>query len=175
MERRVAKKCDDHFAYLKNDIKIWLEEHNSTLVDNEGKPLMSEFLQYVYDYTPVQLTKEDFQKRKRVKNHVPHCERCLAKRASEEQCSRRKKIDSDFCGTHIKGTPHGIFNTSNPKEETISKVEVWVQEIKGIHYYIDAYNNIYNPEDIIENKTNPSVVAKYEKNGEAYSIPELGL
>ena len=50
MERRVAKKCDDHFTDLKNNIKKWLEEHEGTVVGKDNKPLMSEFLQYVYDY-----------------------------------------------------------------------------------------------------------------------------
>ena len=175
MERRVTKKFDDHLTDFKNNIKSWLDDHQGIIVNDTSTPLTSEFLQYIYDYSTLQLTKEDFQKRKRVKNHVPHCDRCLAKRANDEQCTRRKKDDSDFCGTHIKGTPHGIFDSSQPKEDSVNKVEVWIQEIKGIHYYIDAHNNIYDPEDIIENKKNPSVVAKYERIDNTYSIPNLGL
>ena len=38
---------------------------------------------------------------------VPSSERCMAKRANGEQCTRRKKQDSCYCGTHTKGTPHG--------------------------------------------------------------------
>ena len=33
--------------------------------------------------------------------------------------------------------------------------------------------NVYDTEDIISNQKNPRVIAKYEKNGEEYSIPEL--
>ena len=57
--------------------------------------------------------KEDFIKRKRIKNIVPNYERCIAKRANGEQCTRRNKNGEQFCGTHIKGTPHGIIDINN--------------------------------------------------------------
>ena len=40
---------------------------------------------------------------------VPSSEKCNAKRANGTQCTRRKKQDSCYCGTHIKGTPHGTI------------------------------------------------------------------
>jgi hypothetical protein len=55
----------------------------------------------------------------------------------------------------------------------LKKVEVWAQDIKGIIYYIDKSNNVYKAEDIMSNKKNPSVIAKYEKNGDDYTIPGL--
>jgi hypothetical protein len=41
-------------------------------------------------------------------------------------------------------------------------VEVWIQEIKGIVYYVDANKNVYDPEDILANKINPRVIMKLE-------------
>ena len=55
------------------------------------------------------------------------------------------------------------------------KVEVWAQDIKGIIYYIDKIGNVYQVEDIIVNKINPKVIAKYIKNGDNYSIPEFNI
>ena len=57
------------------------------LEQTQGK----ELLQYIYDYSIIEITKMDLQKRKRVKNSVPFCERCCALRANNEQCTRRKK------------------------------------------------------------------------------------
>jgi hypothetical protein len=113
-------------------------------------------------------------KRKRVKNAVNLNDRCCAKRASEEQCTRRKKEGYEYCGTHLKGTPHGICDkdASSDKQHG-QKVEVWVQDIQGIVYYIDKNYNVYQAEDIIVNKQNPKVIAKYVKNGENYFIPEF--
>jgi hypothetical protein len=44
------------------------------------------------------------------------------------------------------------------------KKEVWVEEIGGIMYYLDNNNNVYNAEDIMSNRTNPKIIAKWEKN-----------
>jgi hypothetical protein len=51
---------------------------------------------------------------------------------------------------------------------------VWLEDIKGILHYIDKHGNVYKNEDIIENKKNPKIIAKYDRaltNGEwVYSI-----
>lgn len=171
MERRIGKKCDNHVQEFKTSIKKWLD--NTEFSKN---PQYSDFLKFLYDYEGINLEKEDFQKRKRVKNMVPHFDRCIANRANAEQCTRRKQPDSDYCGTHIKGTPHGKISIDNNVKPIMSKIEVFVQEIKGINYYIDKNGNVYSTEDIISNSKNPSIVAKYEKksNGD-YFIPALGL
>jgi hypothetical protein len=54
-------------------------------------------------------------------------------------------------------------------------MEVFAEEIKGIVYYIDHFNNVYKTEDIMEAKENPKIVAKYVKTETGYSIPEFGL
>ena len=107
-----------------------------------------------------------------IKMMVPVYERCCAKRASGEQCTRRKKDESPYCGTHVKGTPHGIISDTEPVNP-FSNIEVSAIDIKGIIYYLDQKGNVYNTEDVISNKKNPRIIAKYEKNGEKYSIPEL--
>lgn len=183
MERRIVNKVDTYQVNFKNAIKEWLSENKCNTINKNGDDKSSDFLQFVYDYAGIGITKEDFQKRKRVKNQVPHCDRCIAKKAEgDKQCTRRKK-DESFCGTHIKGTPHGVIALKNMEETdanpiTTQKVEVWVQEIKGINYYIDAVNNVYKSEDIISNKTSPSIVAKWaltEGESGIYTIPEFNI
>ena len=45
---------------------------------------------------------------RRVWKIIPPGERCCGLRANGQQCTRRKKEGQDkYCGTHIKGTPHG--------------------------------------------------------------------
>ena len=169
MERRLQKKLETHQLSFKDNIKEWVVVNLSN-VDNDN---ISKLLTFIYDYPNLCLTKEDFQKRKRVKNTVPQFERCTAKRANGEQCTRRKKDGSCFCGTHIKGTPHGVVDDSNAPSQQVKKVEVWVQEIKGINYYIDSDKNVYLPEDIISNSKSPRVIGQWEKNDEEYSIPNI--
>ena len=136
---------------------------------------INQLIQYIYDQDSLSFNKEDFQKRKRVKNVVPLFDRCCAKRASCEQCTRRKKNGSEYCGTHVKGTPHGIVQSQEESKNTTQKIEVYAKDIQGIVYYIDSNNNVYQTEDIIKNKINPKIIAKYVRNGEHFSIPEFNI
>ena len=173
MERSINKRIESHQVAFKNDIKGWLEKNKAT-VASRGTDLTSEFLKFVYDYGGIAFTREDLVKRKRVKNAVPHYELCIAKRANGEQCTRRRKNSTaTYCGTHEKGQPHGVIEVNpDEKPKAATKVEVWVEQIQGINYYIDAEQNVYLHEDILANKPNPSVIAKWDKkaNG-AYYIP----
>ena len=170
MEKRLNKKLGGYVASFKENIKE--KAFQMELTKSEQ---VNQLLQYIYDYEGLVFNKEDFQKRKRVKNFVPIFDRCCAKRASNEQCTRRKKEGLNFCGTHIKGTPHGIINTQNENLVNTQKIEVWAQDIQCIIYYIDKNNNVYQPEDVVCNKSNPKIIAKYVKNGEHFSIPEFNI
>lgn len=171
MERRINKKIENYISLLKDDIKNKTNELGLSQDSN-----VNQLLQYIFDYERLTLNKDDFMKRKRVKNAVHLFDRCIAKRANGEQCTRRKKdANCEFCGTHLKGTPHGICSVEDNVKNDEQKIEVWVQDIQGIVYYIDKNNNVYQTEDIIQRKKNPKIIAKYIKNGDSYSIPEFNL
>ena len=168
MEKRINQKTRTYLQQFKNDIKEFVTEKQQCLTKEEANTL----LQFVYDYQPLEFSKTDFQKRKRVKNVVPYYERCCALRANKEQCTRRRKDGSRFCGTHIKGVPHGEINKTTQKP-THTKKTVKAQDIKGIIYYIDDEGNVYDPHDVMNNVVDPKIIAKYiEKDGK-YSIPAL--
>ena len=120
----------------------------------------ADLMTMVMGYEKFKLCSDDLVKRKRVKNVVPLFDRCVAKRANGEQCTRRKKEGEGYCGTHTKGRPHGSVNETPENVVTNKKVEVWIQEIKGIVYYVDADHNVYDPEDILLNKINPKIIMK---------------
>jgi isopropylmalate/homocitrate/citramalate synthase len=170
MERRLNKKTETYITSFKDNIR-----EKATQIGIIKNEQVNQLIQYIYDYDRLSFNKEDFQKRKRVKNFVPIFDRCCAKRASNEQCTRRKKEGSEYCGTHMKGTPHGVMDNQGEVKTNTQKVEVWAQDIQGIVYYIDKANNVYQAEDIVGNKTNPKIIAKYLKVGEVYSIPEFNI
>jgi hypothetical protein len=170
MEKRINKKIEVYIGELKDNIREKATELG--LIGNEQN---NKLLQYILDYERLALGKDDFQKRKRVKNVVPFFDRCCAKRASNEQCTRRKKEGEEYCGTHMKGTPHGMVEAGEESKPNTQKIEVWAQDIKGIIYYIDKFGNVYQAEDIVANKPNPIVIAKYVKNGDVFSIPAFGI
>ena len=170
MERRLNRKIEEYVTDFKQSV---LSKAQQLGLNND--PNLAALVKYVYDFDRLVLTKEDFMKRKRVKNAVHLADRCCAKRASCEQCTRRKKEGFEYCGTHLKGTPHGICETGDNDKPSGQKIEVWVQDIQGIVYYIDKNFNVYQTEDIYTNKVNPKIIAKYIKIGENYSIPEFNM
>lgn len=170
MEKRLNQRIEKYLTDFKDGLKtkiMSLEFNNNSKVN--------ELLEYVYDYDRLVLLREDFVKRKRIKNSIPILNRCNAKRANGEQCTRRRTPNCEFCGTHSKGTPHGLMMNDDSDKKTVEKIEVFAQDIKGIVYYIDKYNNVYKTEDILLETQNPKIIAKYVKHGDNYTIPEFGL
>jgi hypothetical protein len=184
MERRINKTIETHQGEFKEKIKTTILNNLTALksvhpnIDSFDEYFMN-ILQFIYDYENLELSEQDFVKRKRVKNKIPIIDQCIAKRANGEQCSRRKKDGSTFCGTHIKGTPHGIVDNSDTinalnHNDTNKKVEVWLEDIGGIMFYIDNVGNIYDYNEVNSNKVNPKIINKYKKEFidgvETYSI-----
>jgi len=163
MEKRIKKKFGDYIKEYKNEIK------DKILGLDYDKDKLMEVIQFVYDYDDIIIGDNDFMKRKRTKNMVPLHERCIALRANGEQCTRRKRDDCDFCGTHVKGSPNGTCG-NDKNIVTKKKIEIWTQEIKGILYYIDNEGNVYDMDDIMRNEPSPKVVMKYEKDGDDYKL-----
>jgi hypothetical protein len=106
MEKRINDKILVYVDNMKSSIKSYIEDNDKMLFDDK-----SELVKFVYDLDRLQITKEDFAKRKRSKSVVPYYNRCIAKKACGEQCTRKKQTDSEFCGTHDKNRPHGVINS----------------------------------------------------------------
>ena len=165
MERRLNKKVVDYICCFKDSIVNDIQ----TIMKHSPDDFQQQLINKIYNYPSINIDKDDFAKRKRVKNSVPVFERCCAKRASGEQCTRRKKDNEMFCGTHIKGTPHGHMDDVNG-ENVQKKVEVFVVEMNGIAYYVDNSGNVYSPEDVMSNKDSPRVIAKYSLDAGVYTL-----
>ena len=179
MEKRINKKIEVYLTQFKEQISTKLNQinnENQLSANDEFKTRMNEMVEFVYEYPRLVLQKDDLSKRKRIKNSIPDLNRCNAKRANDEQCTRRRKEGCEFCGTHAKGTPNGLIHASAENAvHSIQKMEVFAQDICGIVYYIDTRNNVYKTEDILSEKQNPAIIAKYVVDNDKYSIPSLGL
>jgi hypothetical protein len=172
MERRINKKIETYVSDFKNQIR---EKAISLNFQGDEKEKINELLEFIFEYERLVLEKDDVTKRKRIKNAIPTLNRCNAKRASGEQCTRRRKEGCEFCGTHAKGTPNGLIHLDDNENMNLKKMEVFAQEIRGILYYIDPFQNVYNTEDIMMNKENPAIIAKYENVNGVYTIKLLDL
>jgi hypothetical protein len=173
MEKRISKKVEDYLSAFKQDIKKIMIDYN--LHDSDHGKLL---LQSILDKPNLTFTPEDFIKRQRAKNTVNILERCSAKRANGELCSRKKKKNSIFCGTHCKGTPYGSIDNPNPNPDDTTpstttsppqqKINIYTIEIQGIIYYIDDNHNAYSMEDILLNKNNPQIIGTIHKDNKTF-------
>lgn len=195
MEKRINKKIEQYIVQFKDDIRNKINSLNqqklevgskypiaspdvTNYIDNMDQTQecrkFSELIEYIYEYEKLTLTNDDFIKRKRLKNSIPNMNRCTAKLANGEQCTRRRKKDCEYCGTHYKGLPHGLMDPNeNPNSSNKKTIDIFTEDILGIIYYMDKYNNIYNVTDVLECKENPQIIGKYSKNGSEYKITYL--
>jgi hypothetical protein len=169
MEQKIKTRINDYLSQYKNDIKKWIDTNNIQVNSENGESCKSKFLDYMFDYQSIELSKQDFQKRTRAKNNIPNYERCCALRLNGERCTRKKK-NEEFCGTHIKGIPYGSIEEK--QATTNLKVDIWIEEIKGINQWIDSNHNVYSTEDISQSVKQPRVISKWSKNekGEYYIV-----
>ena len=168
MEKRVEVKVSSYLNQFKDDIKNKMSELE--LIETSDSKY-SDLLRYIFDYQSLSWEKEDFTRRKRVKNTVPAIDRCMAKRANGEQCTRRRKEGCQYCGTHSKGTPHGEYEVISNQESQNKIIELTVQDINGIMYYVDNEDNVYNQSHVLSNKINPERIGKrITNNNGTYSI-----
>jgi len=153
MEKQLNKQIEAYLVQFKNDIRQKIAESKF-----EEKQKINDLLEFIYEYKRLQLEKEDVVKRKRVKNAIPNANRCIGKLANGNQCTRRKRKDCDFCGTHVKGIPNGCIQVDACGECNLKSVEVHAREFNGIVYYVDQLNRVYKTEDVLSEKQNPQII-----------------
>ena len=136
MERKISGKIDTYIIDLKDALSSKIRElgtaasaaaaseSNGNTTDGSASSsgttidqLCKQLTKFVYEYEKLKLTKEDFMKRKRVKNMVPIQQRCLAKRANGEQCTRKKKRDA-ITAERTQKASHAVSWTMKRMEET---------------------------------------------------------
>lgn len=171
MEKSINDKIQDSVKVFKSDFRIFMEKSKQQQQNQEYDIMCSHIIDFVNNYDIATVSKEDFVKRKRLKNVVPYYGRCIAKIANNEQCTRRKKTDNMYCGTHLKGLPHGVIHTYDLNVNEYKKITVTAKDIKGIFYYIDENSNVYDTNDIMNGTKNPKIVAHYEIINGEYHIP----
>lgn len=154
MENRVNRIVESYFTDFKDEMRNLI---NQLKFDNNDKTTLLEFL---YNYKKLEITKECITKRKRVKNVLPVNDRCVACRANGEQCTRRRKDENEYCGTHVKNRPYGIITNMTNSQNTVS-ISLRVEEVNGIVYHVDELNNVYDNEDIINKVSMPRIIGKF--------------
>tara|TARA_B100001540_G_scaffold313696_1_gene337110 strand:+ start:420 stop:941 length:522 start_codon:yes stop_codon:yes gene_type:complete len=158
MNKRIETIIQDYVSTFKTDIlNIIMQDRTNDINSQETIDKLCELIKTYQDLT---ITESDLKK-KRSRNTIPACERCNALRANGDQCTRRKKTNSMFCGTHSKGTPNGIYNNTDKESDCYEKREIEVVEYKGIPYYSDKQNRIYSHHDILQKIDSPTIIGEF--------------
>lgn len=103
---------------------------------------------------------------------IPPNQRCIARKSTTDQCTRRKNKISCFCGIHSKVQPFGFCKDSLDNDCIMRIIVLYTQDINGIIYHLDEFLNIYNTEDVINNKQNPRIIGRAIRVNDAY-VPFL--
>jgi hypothetical protein len=175
MEQQLNRKFEEYIIKFKENIKTKLFE-----IEGIDIHKASEFMEYIYDYERLVFTKDDL-KNKKSKNKISDCddnplsttsnntsneskktEKCIAILPSGQQCNKKKKKGLNYCTCHsdmlIKADSS---NVTEDKNDNINIIDIFTENIGGIIYYIDKYNNVYNTEDIMNDMRNPRIIARY--------------
>ena len=143
MENRIKKKVTLYVNSFKDNVMAKINPE----IEGNG-----ELINFISAYPRLTFIEDDFSKRKRIKNHVPEYDRCAACRADGAQCTRRKKEGDMYCGTHLKGTPHGEVKQNT--ENNLTKIELQVKnDIHGIYHYVDNNKKQYPAEKVLNSVT----------------------
>ena len=161
MEKNIRSKVSSYESEFKDNLKQWLIDNDASIICGNTTDRTNDFIQHLSDFPRLELNTNDFQKRKRIKNSVPDYNRCIAMKCNGERCSRKQKgEDTQFCGTHIKGAPHGTF-TTNQEINKKKQINLWLQDFMGVSRYIDNNENVYSTHDIINKVNPPRIIGKY--------------
>jgi len=142
MEKRVEVKVSSYLNQFKDNVKNKMTELG--LIETNCDSKYSELLRFIFDYQSLSWDKDDF--------------------------TRRRKDGCLYCGTHSKGTPHGEYEGTSNEVCQNKIIELTVQDINGIMYYVDSEDNVYNQSHVLSNKINPECIGKRKNNNGTYSI-----
>jgi len=195
MERKISLNVASYISKFKEDIKMkmfqlqLLDEttlHDEKLLNDKIEEKLDQtdslnqnmcyiLLQYIYDYDNFEITKDLLEKKNRKIKQINYNNRCCALKMDGNRCSRSKRDNSDYCGTHNKiniqhtqaiQTPQSQIQEALPQCDTSAvdndKIELKMIEVEGIVHYIDSENNIYRMEDILSKNTNPAKIGRID-------------
>lgn len=112
------------------------------------------------------------QKRKRKKNkQLALNELCMARKADNAQCTRRRKDDSEYCGKHCNNLKFGRIDDEDKYSNNEDFIKCSPEEISGKEYLVDNNTNIVYSYDF----ENPKIVGKKNSEGLLVLLSDIKL
>ena len=118
----------------------------------DKEKLISKYIGDVSDISEIL----DDKKKKRKKNKVLNSEElCMAKKADNNQCTRRRKPNCDYCGKHQNNLKFGRIDDEEKFNDNSKYIRTLHERIGGEDYLIDDNNILYTFD-----KENPTVLGR---------------
>ena len=116
-------------------------------------------------YTKMDIKLDSLPKKNKKKNKKNvYLNLCIARKQDGNQCTRRNKGLSDYCGKHIKNNKYGrIDDNSNIVDKLANDdnyVMTWKESFDGKEYLVDSNNIVYTT-----NINSPIIIGKKISNG----------
>ncbi len=177
LQSKLNGMVKDYIIKFKHNIGLKLNELGCTDVNQK-----TELMQYIFDYgaSDVIISKDDVTKKRTSAAPIPEYERCTAECETGKKCTRKRIKSSVYCGTHAKAFKDGLAPPSAATAATatdphagkitvfselpVYRIQVWTHDFQGIIHHIDNLGNVYDASDILSNRMNPRIVAKYSVN-----------
>tara|TARA_B000000557_G_C20621888_1_gene378430 strand:- start:54 stop:548 length:495 start_codon:yes stop_codon:yes gene_type:complete len=156
MEKKIQNHIDAYMIKFKESVR-------DILLSNESEGINTK-LEKIFELDGCIIDVNSFIRKKRARNIISDAERCCAYKAAQDRCTRKKRDGCNVCGTHLKGTPHGMIDMDNQNVSS-KKIEIFTLDIGGIIYYVDNEQNVYASNEIMNGKTNPTKIGKYKEEG----------
>ena len=141
------------YEVLENGINYHIKEILTAISEEYGIPY--EELENKYIKT-IDNIDNLMDKKKRKKNkQLEKCELCMAKKADRQQCTRRRKGNSEYCGKHQNNLKFGRVDDEEKFNDTDKYIKARKEKIDGNDYLVDDDNIVYNFD-----RLNPQVLGK---------------
>ena len=161
MEKKLQTHVDSYVTNFKGQVR-------DILLNNDQKSI-NDKLEEIFEIPPCLIDMKSFSRKKRARNIIADSERCCAFKAAQDRCTRKRREGHNVCGTHLKGTPHGMIN-EEIQEKTTKKIDVFTMDIGGIIYYVDNKRRVYSSTEIMSGKTNPTQIGCYNINANGQPV-----
>lgn len=110
-------------------------------------------------------------KRKRKKNkQLQKDELCMARKADNAQCTRRRKDNMEYCGKHCNNLKFGRIDDEEKFSNNENFITCFTEEIDGINYLVDSNQIVYSLDF-----ENPQILGKKNKDGKLISRDNIKI
>jgi len=165
-------KMDDNFV-IKSLASIYNNKLKDVLTDiSSNYSINKEKLFGKYLSEDIKFNVELFQKRKRKQNKkLAENELCMARKADNAQCTRRRKDSSEFCGKHCNNLKFGRIDDIEKYSNNDDYIKCESKQIDGHEYLVDKSTNIVYTYDV----DNPKIIGKLDSNSKLVLLSEMDL